>query len=444
MQSFEPDFLVENFNCVPAYRSNVTAATMWLDAIDAAARAEQIAVQLCMASPTDLLHALRLRAVTNFRASTDYYYGRSWDLGLSSLLIWALGAAPSKDTFWTSDNGADATTMGGCPPSGCPDDHTNTGSELHTVIALMSTGPVGFSDAVNRTNVTLLRRTCRDDGALLQPSKPLTAIDASLLGGGPGPASGERVRAAAPAPNGFVLSSFSGRAARRRSGGIPTAGASPRATVGAGKSGEVWAYYVLDHQLETDYVLRARDVWPPLRVASSASSAPASQGDDDSDDDGDGDGDGDGDATPNFAHRTHAVARCADGASAAACGVTFVAVAADDADAALATLTATPRTRGKYAARLTTLVPLCASSSGLWAFFGEIAKFASLSAQRFTVVECDGAGGGVAFEITGIAGERVDVTAAVRSGANESARTVTLVVGADGTARGAFPPRTSA
>jgi hypothetical protein len=43
-----------------------------------------------------VLESISLRSVTNFRVSTDYYYGYFWDTGLSSLLVWALGAAPSK------------------------------------------------------------------------------------------------------------------------------------------------------------------------------------------------------------------------------------------------------------------------------------------------------------------------------------------------------------
>lgn len=39
--------------------------------------------------PTDVLQALNYPSVTNLRASTDYYYGSSWDIGLSSLLITA-------------------------------------------------------------------------------------------------------------------------------------------------------------------------------------------------------------------------------------------------------------------------------------------------------------------------------------------------------------------
>jgi hypothetical protein len=49
------------------------------------------------------------------------------------------------------------------------------------VLALMSTGPVGISDAIGMTNATLARRAIRDDGVLLKPSKAITAVDSAFL-----------------------------------------------------------------------------------------------------------------------------------------------------------------------------------------------------------------------------------------------------------------------
>ena len=39
------------------------------------------------------------------RCVQDFCYGESWNVGSSSLIVWAVNAAPSKDTLWTSDNG---------------------------------------------------------------------------------------------------------------------------------------------------------------------------------------------------------------------------------------------------------------------------------------------------------------------------------------------------
>merc|ERR1740124_414433 len=143
-----------------------------------AALERNVTVQWCYATPAFVLQALNYPAVTNFRGSFDYYYGGSYNVGFSSLLIWALGSFPSKDTFWTSDNSGLGQKLGGCGSKGCPADHSNVGAILNTLVALFSMGPMGFSDAVNQTNPELLMKSCRKDGLILKPSKPMTSIDA--------------------------------------------------------------------------------------------------------------------------------------------------------------------------------------------------------------------------------------------------------------------------
>ena len=53
-------------------------------------------------------------------------------------------------------------------------------SFLHALVATLSTGPVGFSDALGYENASLILRTCRPDGLLLKPTLPLAAIDRSF------------------------------------------------------------------------------------------------------------------------------------------------------------------------------------------------------------------------------------------------------------------------
>ena len=173
MTSFEPDFLKQNFECIPEFLENATAQHTWFNGMAAAADSLGLAMQWCMATPSDLLLALDYPSVTNLRVTTDYYYGESWDVGAGSLLLWSLGAAPSKDTFWTSNQSDIAVGLGGCPATGCPADHSEAGAELHALLALFSTGPVGFSDALGRSNATLLWRIALADGTLLPPSRPV-------------------------------------------------------------------------------------------------------------------------------------------------------------------------------------------------------------------------------------------------------------------------------
>jgi hypothetical protein len=161
--------------------------------------------------------------------SLDFFYGGSWNIGSSSLLVAALGKAPSKDTFWSSDNGNQSTSRGGCDKRGCPPDHSSPAAVLHTMLAVLSTGPVGFSDAPGETNASLILRTCDAGGNLLQPSRPITAVD-STQDSTPG-----------AAPAGFVL-------------GTHTASGS-----------SVLQHLVLAHQLTAPFTVRALDFWPALQ-----------------------------------------------------------------------------------------------------------------------------------------------------------------------------------
>jgi hypothetical protein len=88
------------------------------------------------------------------------------------------------------------------------------------MLALLSTGPVGISDSVGGSNLTLLWPAISKDGTLLQPSKAITSIDATFLANG--------------GPQGQVL-----------------------ATYGAGRS-----WYVLGFQLSVEYEVSVADLYP--------------------------------------------------------------------------------------------------------------------------------------------------------------------------------------
>jgi hypothetical protein len=290
----------------------------------------------------------------------DYYYGASYDMGVSSMLMWALGAAPSKDTLWTTPNSEFAVEKKGCDSTGCPADHSAAGCELHTMLALMTTGPVGFSDFKGQTNKTLLMRTCSSDGTLLKPSKPVTTVDGALQ--------------RSMAHTGFVFGSYSGSES------------------GAHHS-NTWCHYFMGFKLQSSYDVRATDFWPAL-----AAGAPG--------------------------HPLQYVYRfdqgglsCGNGTAASGCGVE----ALDPSAEVLLTLPASAEagSAGEYAPALVAVFPICASG---FALLGELEKFASLSAYpsgRFSGVSCTEQGLG--FTAHGSAGEVVTVTAMVPSSAGAAA-----------------------
>eukprot|EP00435_Cladocopium_sp_Y103_P075365 s16_g56.t2 len=176
MSGFEHDFLNFNFLAVPHFRQTFGASARWLQAMDQAATERALPVQFCMALPSDLMQSLEFSSTTNYRASGDYASSDNFDIGASSLLGYALQLRPSKDNLWTHRPERAAASGKPWGP------HQNPGSncELNLLIATLSTGPVGIADQAGDSNATLLLRSIRSDGLILQPDKPATSIDASF------------------------------------------------------------------------------------------------------------------------------------------------------------------------------------------------------------------------------------------------------------------------
>ena len=126
-----------------------------------------------MPLPRHMLESTKHQAVTNARASGDYHPGQgNWDISVSSLLYWAIGVAPSKDNWWTTEVQADS-------PYG--DQPTEPNWQLQALVIGLSTGPNGPSDGLGFTNASLVLSTVRADGLTLQPDRPATIDDAALL-----------------------------------------------------------------------------------------------------------------------------------------------------------------------------------------------------------------------------------------------------------------------
>ena len=181
MIMYEQDWLSYTFTNLNATQRNFTAAARWLDALGGAAADLNVTVQFCMALASMALHSTTLPAVTNARASGDYHpssnlppaYTENWQIGLTSLLLDALGLQPSKDTMWSGE----------VQPGSRFDPNTEPNTSLHAIAAVLSTGPVGFSDGVGFANTALIARTCRADGLLLRPDAPAAHLDAALVAG---------------------------------------------------------------------------------------------------------------------------------------------------------------------------------------------------------------------------------------------------------------------
>ena len=169
--SFTQDFLDFQGLLFPAFLTAADGNAQWMAGQADAALEAGIAVQYCMALPADILESARHAAVTNARASQDYYVGDtdSWHIARSSLLLSALGMKASKDNFATgaaTDRGQESSPF------------------LNAAVCALSGGPVGFSDALFKTNPAVLWPTTTLNGTLLHASRPATALDAQFAGGG--------------------------------------------------------------------------------------------------------------------------------------------------------------------------------------------------------------------------------------------------------------------
>lgn len=120
------------------------------------------------------------KAATHVRASPDYVPVRNlplvqWAIGPDVVFHWAgLGLLPYKDTFFSDSSETPRSTT--APFS----NYRESSSMLHALMATLSGGPVTYSDAVGAANLTLLRAIVREDGVVLRPSFPVTALDIQM------------------------------------------------------------------------------------------------------------------------------------------------------------------------------------------------------------------------------------------------------------------------
>ena len=180
--AFETDFLSDHLLPTPGIASHYNGLNAYFQGLAKAAQSAGVATQLCMPTAGIVLASAAWPAMTNGRVSTDYATesspGSTWDktynIGIGSLLFWAVGLAPSKDITWTVPHQ---------PGGAC--DHDNPNVELDMALAVLSCGPVGIADGINYTNFTLARMSASKDGRILKPSKPLTALDSTFVPGKP-------------------------------------------------------------------------------------------------------------------------------------------------------------------------------------------------------------------------------------------------------------------
>ena len=98
-------------------------------------------------------------------------------------------------------------------------DHETPAIELHVMLALLSTGPVGISDKMERATRRCCAGPCRATGHF-KPGRAVTAIDATFTDA---PPDGEVSPRAAPDPRGILSASNSSPRSESTSSTLPAA-----------------------------------------------------------------------------------------------------------------------------------------------------------------------------------------------------------------------------
>jgi len=166
--TYEQDWMVESFLGVRGLREYPGRAHEWQRHLDRAAGEHGLYLQWCMATPADFCETVALRNVASIRTSGDYRYlfdnGLNWVWFLhTNALARALGLNPFKDVFLSHGK----TTFSKGEPY----------AEVEAMLAVLSAGPVGIGDQLGSSNRDIIMRTCREDGVLVKPDAPISAID---------------------------------------------------------------------------------------------------------------------------------------------------------------------------------------------------------------------------------------------------------------------------
>lgn len=161
----EVDHQVDTIHYMNKHRTLAGYAEQYYLGMSQAAVEAGISLQFCMSLPRHILTTLMLDGVTHARASYDNHGSVMMNISplfASSLFFQAVGLRPSKDNAQTV-----------LQPDGHPD------PELEILVAVLTTGPVGLGDGMALgTDAAKAKASCTSNGTLLQPTRPLSGIDA--------------------------------------------------------------------------------------------------------------------------------------------------------------------------------------------------------------------------------------------------------------------------
>lgn len=166
MAMFEQDYICST---TATTAQDKDAGAKWFEALDAAAAAAQVDVQLCMMNPSHALASTLMHTASNGRGTGDHVVrnaDRALPLGWSGMLLWSVGMWPSRDNVWTNSTVNITETV-----------NVETAPALQTALAVLAGGPYGPADIAGAMNKSLVMRACRSDGVMLRADTPALAIE---------------------------------------------------------------------------------------------------------------------------------------------------------------------------------------------------------------------------------------------------------------------------
>jgi len=173
---YEQDWMCTEYDDVEVLQTNISMGDLWLRGMADGAAGSGRTVQYCMPYANQVLSAAAYPAVTNARATGDYFHAKDqWAVGGTSLFYWAIGIIPFKDGFYSSTHKqTGGQTVG---PETSPD--------REALMATLSCAMVGPMDGLGLLNSSRVMSSCRKDGTILKPDRPISTTDACFRLGQP-------------------------------------------------------------------------------------------------------------------------------------------------------------------------------------------------------------------------------------------------------------------
>ena len=150
---------------VDALQENLTLADEWLYGMAYGAGKANVTIQYCMPlAPGPRVECKsggqNIRATGDYRHCVDYH---NWAIGSTGMMIYALGALPFKDGFYSSS----------LVQKGGQTEGPETSPDRETLMATLSCAMVGPMDGINLLNASRVLTSCRADGYILKPDRPV-------------------------------------------------------------------------------------------------------------------------------------------------------------------------------------------------------------------------------------------------------------------------------